>query len=125
MRALVLLQDGATADEKHFSKNFQFLSLGAMAYIGEHGRAANLQSRQTLVESNTAGHLQDLNTAYMLRMLLITCCQQCAHIQKYCWVFHIDDIRILLEHHSLMQVPAYHCLVKGMSAMGAQAATKR
>ena len=28
-------QNGAAVDEKYYSKSFQFLSLGAMAYIGE------------------------------------------------------------------------------------------
>ena len=50
MRDLVSLQDGATADEKYFSKNFQFLSLGAMAYIGEHVKAADLQSRRAEID---------------------------------------------------------------------------
>ena len=49
-RDLVPLQDGATADEKYFSKNFQFLSLGAMAYIGEHVKAADLQSRRAEID---------------------------------------------------------------------------
>lgn len=31
----LLAQNGAAVDEKYFSKNFQFLSLGAMAYIGK------------------------------------------------------------------------------------------
>lgn len=50
MRDLVPLQDGATVDEKYFSKNFQFLSLGAMAYIGEHVKAAGLQSRRAEID---------------------------------------------------------------------------
>ncbi len=31
---ILLLQNGAAVDEKYYSKPFQFLSLGAMAYIG-------------------------------------------------------------------------------------------
>ena len=31
------VQNGAAVDEKYYSKSFQFLSLGAMAYIGELG----------------------------------------------------------------------------------------
>ena len=31
----LLAQNGAAIDEKYFSKNFQFLSLGAMAYLGK------------------------------------------------------------------------------------------
>ena len=31
----LLAQNGAAMDEKYFSKNFQFLSLGAMAYLGK------------------------------------------------------------------------------------------
>ena len=54
----MLLQDGVTADEKYFSKNFQFLSLGAMAYIGEHVKAADLQSRRKdVAETNLTRHL--------------------------------------------------------------------
>ena len=64
MRDLVPLQDGATVDEKYFSKNFQFLSLGAMAYIGEHVKAADLQSRRA--EIDMTGHHQDLNLAQVL-----------------------------------------------------------
>ena len=61
----MLLQDGATADEKYFSKNFQFLSLGAMAYIGEHIKSTDLQSRQ-IAESDINKYLSGLITAYML-----------------------------------------------------------
>ena len=36
------MQDGAAVDEKYYSKSFQFLSLGAMAYIGEPGATTHL-----------------------------------------------------------------------------------
>ena len=57
MRDLVPLQDGATADEKYFSKNFQFLSLGAMAYIGEHVKAADMQSRESCAQVDMTRYL--------------------------------------------------------------------
>ena len=62
----MLLQDGATADEKYFSKNFQFLSLGAMAYLGEHAKAADLQSRQSFAKVCMTRYLQNLTPAGML-----------------------------------------------------------
>ena len=63
----MLLQDGATADEKYFSKNFQFLSLGAMAYIGEHVKAADLQSGQYVLRVICPDTFHGINIAYTMR----------------------------------------------------------
>ena len=48
----LLAQNGAAMDEKYFSKNFQFLSLGAMAYLGK--LCSSLCTMQQYVVKDTA-----------------------------------------------------------------------
>ncbi|CAK0781088.1 hypothetical protein CVIRNUC_005282 [Coccomyxa viridis] len=51
-------QDGATVDEKYFSKNFQFLSLGAMAYIGSDKAVTQLEAGKAMFD--IAGYISFL-----------------------------------------------------------------